>query len=342
MAKKLFTMNNQQKQKYAELFTKALETMESAKWQKPWVSAHHGKPMNLKHKKAYRGCNDLFLNMLCAIRGWKTPYFLTFKQLTEMGLSLNIHTNDDGVAVLKDNGMPQMEQSFPVVKKLTNIYRNGEKITFDDYDELTDEEKDECRWYSALRIYPEFNIEQTNFKEVYPDKWKALTSIPEHDYKKGVRDEVLERIICRGEWRCPIRFGGYKAFYRPSEDFVQLPERQAFRGDEVFYATALHEMAHSTAPDVKRETGGMFGTEEYAMEEFVAELTSASVCSMLGIGKLLDEQHISYVASWRKALRDDKDFIPKVIDHVQEATNYILRRYRDVSNSETAPLAMAA
>ena len=40
MAKKQFTMNNQQKQKYAELFIKALDEMKGANYQKPWVQPH--------------------------------------------------------------------------------------------------------------------------------------------------------------------------------------------------------------------------------------------------------------------------------------------------------------
>ena len=71
----------------------------------------------------------------------------------------------------------------------------------------------------------------------------------------------------------------------------------------------------------------------------VAELTSACVCSQLGIGKLLDEQHIAYVESWRKHLRDDKDFIVKVIDDVQKCTNYILRVYEE---NKAATLRVAA
>lgn len=342
MAKKQFTMDNRQKEKYAELITVALDTMERAKYQQPWVQPHHGSPMNYEHKKAYRGCNDFWLTLLCAVRGWRVPMFLTFEQMKELGLSLNVLTDKDGMAVLKDSGMPEFEKSFPVVKKITNVYRNGEKLTFDDYDALTQEEKDECRWYSALRIYPEFNLSQTNFAEKYPDKWEALQRAPEHGYEQGATDEVLDRIITQGEWRCPIEFGGWEACYIPAKDCIHLPERASFLGDERFYSTALHEMAHSTAPDVKREAKGTFGSEDYAMEEFVAELTAASVCSMLGIGKLLDENHIAYVQSWRRALKSDKDFIPKVIDQVQAATNYILRRYDDVRKSAKPALKMAA
>ena len=341
MAKKELKMNDKQKAKYAELFISALDTMEVAKWQRPWVSPHHGEPMNYKHKKAYRGSNDFFLSLLCAVKGWKTPLFLTFDQLTDMGLKLNMKLDKDGCPEINDKGLPVFEGSFPVVKMIPTFYKDGQRITAKEYDELDEEEKAKCKKWFSLRCFPEFNLEQTNFKEVYPEKWEKLTTVPRHDYKQGTKDDVLEHIIMEDNWRCPIRFEGHQAYYAPGGDYVCLPEREQFLGDEKFYGTALHEMAHSTAPDVKREAKGTFGSEDYAMEEFVAELTSACVCSMLGIGKLLEENHIAYVKSWRKALKGDKDFIPKVIDQVQTATNYILRYY-EKQQKAMEPIAIAA
>lgn len=340
MAKKMLKMNNQQKEKYAELFTVALDNLESSSYEKPWVSPHHGRPANYQRKsKPYRGMNDFLLTLLCTVEGWATPYFLTFNQLTDMGLTLNV-LMEHGLPKFNDKGLPQFERSFPVVKCLPNFFRNGQFITAKEYDELTEEEKQECRRHFSHKFFPEFNLSQTNFAEKFPEKWAELTAVPKHEYQQGTRDEVLEKIICGGEWRCPILFGGHQAFYSPREDHIRLPERSQFLGDERFYATAIHEMAHSTAKELKRSEDGTFGDEAYAKEEFIAELSSACVCSMLGIGKLLDKNHLAYVANWRKALRDDKDFIPSVIDAVQSATNYILRHYEAIAKSMEMPLAL--
>ena len=339
-ARKGFQMNDKQKAKYAELFTVALDEMEGARYTKPWVAPAHGEPANYQRRsKPYRGMNNFLLTLLCSIKGWETPYFLTFDQLTDMGLSLNVKLDQDGMPVFSDKGLPVFQSSFPVVKMLPNFYKDGKRLTPKEYDELSDEEKDECRMFFSMRAFPEFNLSQTNFKEKFPEKWEKLTAIPPHDYEQGTVDEVLDRMIEGGEWRCKVVFGGHECYYSPKEDCVHLPERSRFKGDHQFYATAIHELAHSTAPDVKRDLGGVFGTESYAKEEFVAELTSACVCSMLGIGKLLDENHIAYVQNWRQALRDDKDFIPTVIDKVQSATNYILRKYDAVAKA-MHPLAL--
>lgn len=345
-------MSDGMKEKYAELFIDALDQMEASEYTMPWVSARMGQPCNLYRKgKPYKGVNAFLLTLLCGLKGWEVPYFLTKTDLKNedgsrkyKGLTANrtLKVGEDGMPVFSDKGEPifDYEHRFPVFFfKPQYKDADGKRITEQEYDELTAEEQAECRTYWIQQSYLVYNLGQTDFKERYPDEWADMTREPEHEYKAGQRDEVLERMIMQGEWRCPIEFGGSEAYYSPSKDIVRLPERSKFLGDERFYQAALHEMAHSTGPELKREQKNVFGTEGYAMEEFIAELTSACVCSMLGIGKLLDEQHIAYVQNWRKALREDRDFIPQVIDHVQRASNYILRKYDEV-NRAMHPLAL--
>lgn len=353
--KKLLEMSDSAKKKYAELFTKALDNMEGAKWMKPWVQPHGGMACNLYRKdKPYRGVNDFILNMLCGIMGWETPYFITMKQMDDenlkySGLSLNKvepKFDKEGMPMFDKDGnlRYKCEESFPVFKYLPKIYdKDGNKVTLEQYDELTEEEQAECRKFFSLFIYSVWNIDQTDFKEKYPDAYKEMTEVPKHDYETMERDEVLERMITMGGWICPILFGGTSAHFSPMEKHIRLPKRENFKGDALFYATAIHEMAHSTKIELKRSeenTVGVTSEDKYAYEELVAELTSAVVCSTLGVGKLLDEQHLTYVANWRKHLRDDKDFIVRVIDDVQKASNYILRIYEE--NKAAATISVAA
>lgn len=353
--KRVLSMSDGMKARYADMFIKALDSMEGAEWQKPWVVPNNGKPCNLyRQGKPYRKSNAFWLTMLMQLEGWETPFFLTKTQLKNengtlkyKGLTANcsIVVGEDGMPVFDDKGMPKMEfaHRFPIV-----FYKpkwkdaDGNDIDEDDLEDMTEDELAECQKRFIRQWYWVYNVQQTNLPALYPEDWRKWTTVPEHTYRETGKDDVLERMICGGAWRCPIDFGGHKAFYRPSTDAIQLPERARFLSDEAFYGTALHEMAHSTMGELKREMGE--GREGYALEEFVAELTSASVCSMLGIGKLIDEQHVSYVANWRKALREDKDFIPLVIDHVQRAVNYILHRYEDVEKemNEATALPMAA
>lgn len=337
-------MSDSAKKKYAELFTNALANMEKAKWMKPWVQPHNGVACNLYRKdKPYRGVNDFLLNLLVELSGWNTPYFVTMKQMDDENLKYSGLKLNKLEPKFDKGGMPlfdkegnlryRCEESFPVFKYLPKIYdKDGNKVTLEDYDAMTDEEQQECKRFFSLFVYPVWNIDQTNFATVYPDAYKAMSAVPEHEYAEMERDEALERMITMGGWICPILFGGTSAHFSPREKHIRLPKRETFLGDALFYATAIHEMAHSTKLELKRSeeiTEDVLSKEKYAYEELVAELTSAVVCSTLGIGKLLDEQHLSYVDSWRKSLRDDKDYIIKVIDDVQKASNFILRVYED-------------
>lgn len=351
--RKGLNMSDGMKRKYAELFLSALDSMEAKDYQMPWVSPHNGRPANLyRRNKPYNGVNAFLLTMLCALKGWEVPFFITKTDMKNDsgtrkydGLTANrtLVTDENGCPVFTEQGEPvfDYEHRFPVIFfKPQRKDADGNRLTDEEYEELTLEEQLMCKTWWIQQSYLVYNIGQTNFAEKYPDDWAEMTAAPEHDYEQGQRDEVLERMIMGGEWCCPILFGGHKAFFSPKENHIRLPKRESFLGDERFYAAALHEMAHSTAPELNREQKGAFGSEDYAMEEFVAELTSACVCSMLGIGKLLDEQHIAYVQSWRESLRDDKDFIPVVIDHVQRATNFILNRYKQVAKAMEMPLAL--
>ena len=345
-------MSNSSKEKYAELFITALDTMESKNYQMPWVSPANGRPCNLyRRSKPYTKSNAFFLAMLCMVNGYNTPYFLTKTQLKNedgnlrfKGLQANseLLLDEEGLPKIDDKGMPQMkyEHRFPIV-----FYKpwfkdaEGNKLTEEEYYALSSEEQDQCKVRWNLQWYQVYNLDQTNFKELYPEVYKEMTKTPEHEYKQGSKDEVLEAMIGQGKWRCPILIGGHTSHYNPSEDHIRIPDRSQFLGDERYYATCIHEMAHSTAKECKRSFSGPFGSDGYALEEFVAELSAACVCSMLGIGKLLDELHVAYVQNWRKALREDKDVIPKVIDHVQSCTNYILARYEQV-RKELNPIAL--
>lgn len=96
--------------------------------------------------------------------------------------------------------------------------------------------------------------------------------------------------------------GGFRAFYSPVNDRIHLPARASFPDAPAYYGTALHECAHATGHErrLNRQFGRRFGDAAYAMEELVAELASAYLCSHCRIDGRL--QHTSYTDSWLKVL----------------------------------------
>ncbi len=99
---------------------------------------------------------------------------------------------------------------------------------------------------------------------------------------------------------------GQNAFFKPLTDEIWLPERHLFSDAANFYATGLHELVHWSGAKnrLNREMKGKFGSERYAFEELIAELGSVFLMADLGIAG--EVQYESYIASWLKALKNDK------------------------------------
>ncbi|SUQ57185.1 DNA primase TraC [Raoultella terrigena] len=117
---------------------------------------------------------------------------------------------------------------------------------------------------------------------------------------------------------------GQNAFFSPSTDEVWLPERYLFSDAVNFYATALHELVHWSGGKkrLNREMKGKFGSADYAFEELIAELGSAFLMADLGI--VGEVQHESYIASWLKALKNDKRYIFKAASAASKAHRYLM------------------
>ena len=67
-------------------------------------------------------------------------------------------------------------------------------------------------------------------------------------------------------------------YYSVSKDEIIIPEKAQFVDGESFYSNLLHEMSHASgsANRLNRlQSGQTFGSEGYAKEELVAELTAA-------------------------------------------------------------------
>jgi antirestriction protein ArdC len=129
-----------------------------------------------------------------------------------------------------------------------------------------------------------------------------------------------------------IKHGGDKAFYSPSNDFIQMPNKCDFMNETAYYATLLHEMAHwsGNANRLNRDLSGRFGNEAYAAEELIAELSAAFLCAEYQIDG--DLRHAGYIASWLRILKNDNKAVFKAAALAQKAADYI----KALSTSEAA------
>ena len=113
------------------------------------------------------------------------------------------------------------------------------------------------------------------------------------------------------------------AYYQATKDLIGMPALSSFRSLADYHATLLHEAVHATghASRLDRKLANKFGSEAYAFEELVAELGAAMLCMKTGIDGQL--QHASYIESWLKVLKQDKNAIIKAASKAQAAMDHL-------------------
>ncbi len=166
--------------------------------------------------------------------------------------------------------------------------------------------------------YTVFNIEQI---DGLPDRYKS----PVEDIPEGVTPLLANVEDFIGRTGAKITYGGKHACYRRGPDDVEMPARERFLSDVHLCSTLLHELGHWTGAKQRldRDLSGRFGTETYAVEELVAELSAAFVCADLGVEHDPRENTATYLESWLKVLKQDKRAIVTAAAKAQAVADYL-------------------
>ena len=127
-------------------------------------------------------------------------------------------------------------------------------------------------------------------------------------------------------------------------DSIHLPSKHAFKDAASYYGTALHEAAHSSGHPSRLNRATLnesyrFGDISYAKEELRAELASVFLAAERGI-PYDPAQHASYVGSWIKTLKEDKNEIFRAAHDASRAADFLLALERVRSIAAESPPAM--
>lgn len=130
-----------------------------------------------------------------------------------------------------------------------------------------------------------------------------------------------------GELGVGLNHTGEKAFYNRISDSITMPSTN-FVSDAAYSAVLGHELIHATGSPSRldRKKGTVFGGEDYAFEELVAELGSAFLCADFGISSEYGCQHASYLASWLKVLGSDKKAFLKASSLADKAYKLVMEK----------------
>ena len=178
-----------------------------------------------------------------------------------------------------------------------------------------------------VRYYSVFNVEQCD--DISHKRLEAQTEEPEPFNPI----EAAEAIVSGYPDPPTIAHdGGASAYYRPRTDSIHMPERETFDSGEHYYGTLLHEIGHSTGSETRLARPGItdkirHGSQTYALEELVAEMSAAFLLAEAGINSegLMDNS-ASYIASWIKSLRDDPKLVVRAGAQAQKAVDHVLDR----------------
>jgi antirestriction protein ArdC len=271
---------------YTDVTNRIIESLEAGTppWIQPW-SDHTALPSNLATGKPYRGINILTLSIEAQLSGYSDSRWVTLRQANELGAR---------------------------VRKGSH----GTPIVFFKMKEIADavDAEEPKRVIPMLRSYTVFNASQLDF---LPERFELRSSPPAWQ-PIGEAEQLIYATVA------VIHHGGNRAFYRPSDDIIQLPPPAWFPDTADYYAVALHELTHWTGHPrrLDRVLGRRHGIEAYAYEELVAEMGAAFLCAHCGLPARLE--HASYIDSWLDALRRDKRLIFTAAGAAQKAADYVL------------------
>ena len=223
--------------------------------------------------------------------GYRDALFLTYKQAKDKG-----------------GNVKKGEKGFPVI--------------FWNWIDKPDRD-DETKTVSVpfVRYYTVFNVEQCEGIE-YKQETFVRPLNPIASAEKIVSDMPKRPLIEHEEQR---------AFYRPSDDKINMPETDSFFSDEEYYSTLFHELTHSTGHESRLNRMdsmkiAAFGSNSYSKEELCAEMGSAMLCGTCGIENETIENQSAYIKGWLSKVRSDKKFLIQAAAQAQKAADFILGR----------------
>ncbi|MGD9633547.1 MAG: ArdC family protein, partial [Pirellulales bacterium] len=253
---------------YEDITNEIIAELEAGRvpWVQPWgtaaAKASLAMPQNASTSRRYSGINVLILWGAVIERGFSGQSWLTFRQALSLGG--HVRKGERGTTVVyADRFVPDGEKRRAIDA--------GEEV-------------------HAIPFLKRFTVFNTDQCDDLPTQIATAAPPP------GVVEPQVEALI--KATGIDFRIGGNRAFYLPSEDYVQVPPPAAYFEPINWHRTALHELGHASGhrSRLNRDLSGSFGSKKYALEELIAELCAAFSCASLGIVPTV--RHADYIGSW--------------------------------------------
>ena len=273
-------------------------------WHRPAGSIT--RPTNIQSKKAYRGINVVTLWVEAQLKGYATPVWGTYKQMSEAGCQVRKGEKASLIVFYKQI---EFERDAADGARKPAPVKTGNATA----------EVDAIGTAWLARGYHVFNAEQC-------DGFEPVERPPMVVIERNDRVEAFMQAT-----GIEVRTGGHAAYYRPSEDYIQMPDAGLFTGSdtssatEALYSTLLHEATHATGhrSRLDRDFSQRRNREEVCKEELLAELGAAFLCADLHVTPHLRDDHAQYLQHWLDLMRGDKKAIFTAAAAANRAVEYL-------------------
>lgn len=283
-----------------DLINMYIESLEEGNipWKQMWKTSI---PENAISGIKYKGINNLYLSYIFIKRKYKDNRWITYNQMRK--------NNWKFIKSAKGQGVPV--EWWAMKNK-----ENNKIISFEEYNELVEKNPEQEKNFNlTVMSYIVFNADLVD--GLINNKAEQKEDIISNKYVKNIINNI----------GVGYKEGGEQAYYSPKEDEIVLPPSNSFETSNSYYATQLHELAHSTGHETRlsRNLKNTFGTEEYAKEELRAEISSSFLMQKFHLKE--DTRHLnnhkSYVKNWLKILKNNPQELFSAITDANKIVDYL-------------------
>lgn len=256
-------------------------------WRRAWSQAG-GPPQNLVSKKPYRGINIFMTAITSWLKGYESPFWLTYQQ-----------AKDRGGFVKKG------EERTPLI--------------FYKHDEKENEETGEVdeRW--IIRYYRVFNVQQCEGVKYDRPELKTFEFDPVIQAERIIAAMPNPPAFDVGR---PSYLISADTVRMPAPERFETPaEYYSTKFHELTHSTGHAKRLGRFNADDEDDTGKM----KRGKEELIAEMGAAFLCASAGIEQsTMIENQAAYLQSWMQVIKAQPKILVSAAGAAQKAADYIL------------------
>lgn len=289
---------NKARQNLIDMYIKSLEEDEIP-FEKMWMTKQ---PINAISNKKYRGVNNLILSFVSSERNYKDNRWCTYNQIKSHNWKFKGDVKGQGVCIEYWTKYNIKDKKIYSLSEYEKVIKNNPEA-----------EKDFRIIIKNAVVFNADLIDGISKQVENDDEEKIKTS----DFIDNIINNLGVIYIEKGDM----------AYYVPATDEVVIPPSYTFKNEYAYYATQLHELAHSTGNKnrLNRQIENSFGSLEYAKEELRAEISSSFLMQKLGLE--YDERHLknhkAYIQNWIKIIKDKPSELFKAISDADKIVDYL-------------------